>query len=198
MSIYIDNFFDLVSISPHQDATSLQSIIIGDVTFPSLETFEVSDCPNLRSFPSLRGVGSCLRSLIISCGDEVLPTGLQSCTSLSKLIIECPNLISIPELRELHSLMEFRIFDCYNLKSIPDLRELHSFTHLCIVSCKKFMRLPDELKCVTRLKSLVIGRFCEELDAFPSLSSIQHLHMSLDRLILAGWEKLNSLPDEIQ
>ena len=86
-----------------------------------------SSYSNLRSFPSLQGVGSCLRSLIISCGDEVLPTGLQSCTSLSKLIIECPNLISIPELRELHSLMEFRIFDCYNLKSIPDLRELQFF-----------------------------------------------------------------------
>jgi len=62
MSIYIDNCFDLVSISPHEDATSLQSIIIGDVTFPSLETFEVSDCPNLTSFPSLQGAGSRLRS----------------------------------------------------------------------------------------------------------------------------------------
>nr|POE89069.1 putative disease resistance protein [Quercus suber] len=54
MSIYIGNCFDLVSISPHQD-----------VTFPSLETFEVRDCPNLRSFPSLQGVGSHLRSLEI-------------------------------------------------------------------------------------------------------------------------------------
>ena len=53
-------------------------------------------------------------------------------------------------------------------------------------------------ECVTRLKALAIGGFCEELDAFPSLSSIQHLHTSLERLRLFGWAKLNSLPDEIQ
>ena len=56
-------------------------------------------------------------------------------------------------------------------------------------------RLPGGLsEC---LKTLEIGGFCEELDAFPSLSSIQHLHASLEQLNLYGWSKLNSLPDEI-
>jgi Leucine-rich repeat (LRR) protein len=54
------------------------------------------------------------------------------------------------------------------------------------------------VRLLTRLKSLTIGGFCEELDAFPSLSSIQHLHASLQTLRLDGWAKLNSLPDEIQ
>ena len=49
MSIKISCCFDLVSISPHQD-----------VTFPSLEMFEVFNCPNLRSFLILQGAGSCL------------------------------------------------------------------------------------------------------------------------------------------
>jgi hypothetical protein len=48
------------------------------------------------------------------------------------------------------------------------------------------------------LNDLTIGGYCEELDAFPSLSSIQHLHTSLKYLELYGWAKLNSLLDQIQ
>nr|POF25700.1 disease resistance protein tao1 [Quercus suber] len=212
MSIYISNCSDLVSIPAYQDVTSLQSFRISGceklselsialLTLPSLETFEVSGCPNLRSFPSLQGAGSLLPSLAISCGDEVLPTALQSCMSLSSLSIkECPNLILIPELRKLHSLTKLEICDCPNLKSIPDLGELHSLTQLSILRCQtlKLTCLPEELEFVTRLKYLAIGGFCEELDAFPSLSSIQHLHTSLESLDLYGWAKLNSLPEEIQ
>ena len=171
-----------MSISPHQD-----------VTFPSLEMFEVFNCPNLRSFLILQGAGSCLWSLTISCGDEVLPTWLQSCTSLSTLTIACQNLISIPELRELHSLAVLNISNCSNLKSILDLGELHSLTYLSIFYCQKLTCLTEELKRVTRLKYLLIGGFCVELDTFPSLSSIQNLHTSLESLGLFGWDKLNSL-----
>ncbi|XP_075661653.1 putative disease resistance protein RGA3 [Castanea sativa] len=212
MSIKIYNCSDLVSIPPHQDVTSLQSFKISGceklselpnalLTLPSLETFKVSDCPNLRSFPSLQGAGSLLRSLAISCGDEVLPTVFQFCTSLSSLsITKCPNLILIPELRKVHSLTNLEISNCPNLQSIPDLGELHSLTRLRIFRCQtlKLTCLPEELKCVTRLKDLEIGGYCEELDAFPSLSSIQHVHTSLESLVLYGWDKLNSLPDEIQ
>ena len=148
MSIHINYCSDLVSISLPQDATSLQlfrtsgckklsELSNAPLTLPSLETFEVSYCPNLRSFPSLQGAGSLLRSLSISCGDEVLQTALQSCTSLSTLIImQCPNLILIPELRKLHSLTVLQICDCPNLKSIPDLGELHSLTRLSIFRCQ--------------------------------------------------------------
>ena len=189
MSLSIWHCDDLVSLSPHGDVwgfyTSLRSLSIskckklsylpdGMHTLRSLEEFEVCDCPNLRSFPSIKGVAILLRTLAISCSDEVLPTGLQSCISLSLLVIkECPNLISIPNLQDLHSLYS-----------------------LTIRSCKRLMCLPDGLDYLTRLKHLVIGGFCEELDAFPSLSSIQHA--SLETLELYGWAKLNSLPDDIQ
>ncbi|XP_030940127.1 putative disease resistance protein RGA1 [Quercus lobata] len=189
MSLRIENCDDLVSLSPHGDVwgfyTSLRSLQIlnckklsylpdGLHTLRSLENFEVRYCPNLRSFPSIKGVALLLRRLTISCSIEVLPTGLESCISLSSLeISECPNLISI-----------------------PNLQDLHSLSSLTIRSCKRLMGLPDGLDCLTRLKDLSIGRFCEELDAFPSLSSIQHA--SLESLALYGWAKLNSLPDDIQ
>ena len=69
MSIIMKSYSDLVSISPHQDITSLQSFItdtcekLSDLsmtwlTLPLLEMFLVINCPNLRSFPSLQGAGS--------------------------------------------------------------------------------------------------------------------------------------------
>ncbi|KAF3959159.1 hypothetical protein CMV_015996 [Castanea mollissima] len=188
MRLVIHYCADLESILPHEDVgafcISLRYIYISSClklsyipdtlhTLQSLETFGVDGCSNLRHFPSIQGVAS-LRDLIISCGVEVLPTGLQSCTSLSEL----------------------RISSCPNLISIPDLGELHSLSRLTILGCPKLTRLPGGLsEC---LKTLEIGGFCEELDAFPSLSSIQHLHASLEELDLYGWSKLNSLPDEIQ
>ncbi|KAM4113676.1 hypothetical protein ACJW30_04G013900 [Castanea mollissima] len=189
MSLSIWYCDDLVSLSPHGDVwgfyTSLRSLYISNCkklsylpdglhTLRSLENFEVRNCPNLRSFPSIKGVALLLRTLAISCSDEVLPIGLQSCISLSSLVInECPNLISI-----------------------PNLQDLHSLSSLTITSCKRLMVLPDGLDYLTSLKDLSIGGFCEELDAFPSLSSIQHA--SLERLTLYGWAKLNSLPEDIQ
>ncbi|KAM4078333.1 hypothetical protein ACB094_09G029100 [Castanea mollissima] len=188
MRLVIHYCADLESILPHEDVgafcTSLRYIYISSClklsyipdtlhTLQSLETFGVDGCSNLRHFPSIQGVAS-LRDLKISCGDGVLPTGLQSCTSLSRL----------------------RISSCPNLISIPDLGELHSLSRLTILGCPKLTRLPGGLsEC---LKTLEIGGFCEELDAFPSLSFIQHLHASLEELNLYGWSKLNSLPDEIQ
>nr|POF20998.1 putative disease resistance protein rga4 [Quercus suber] len=166
-------------------------------TVISLETLEVKGCPKLMSFPSIQGVASLLRHLAISCGDEVLPTGLQSCTSLQDLrISDCPNLILIPNLRELQSLTQLEIWRCPNLKSIADLEELRSLNKLAICKCQKLTGLPQGLSDC--LKGLSIGGFCEELNVFPSLSSIQHLHTSLERLYLYGWAKINTLPDEIQ
>ena len=201
VSLYIWDCAELVSISSHQNVSSLQSITkiecgkLRDLpnallTLPSLETFSVINCPNLRPFPSIQDLGSLLRNLSISCGEEVLLTGLQSSTSLSYLRIRnCPNLISIPDLCKLHSLNQLGIRNCPNLISIPDLRD-----------CQKLTRLPEDLHCLTCLKSLSIGGFCEELDAFPSLSStsLKHLHSSLQTLDLHGWDRLNSLPDDIQ
>ncbi|KAF3948135.1 hypothetical protein CMV_025833 [Castanea mollissima] len=239
MSLNIWDCADLVSILlPHEDDVcapriSLQSLYIRGCnklshlpntlqTLNSLEKFRVFDCPNVMYFPSLQGVAP-LRTLRISCGVEVFPSGLQSCTSLSELNIsicpnlklipdmpelhslirldiwDCPNLISIGDLRGLHSLIQLDICDFPNLISIGDLRGLHSLTRLEIARCPKLGHLPDGLDCLTRLKYLEIGGLCEELDVSTILCSIQHQHLqtSLEELVLYGCDKLNTPPDEI-
>lgn len=58
--------------------------------------------------------------------------------------------------------------------------------------------LPEGLEGLYKLETLAIGGFCEELETFPSLSSvIQQLDCSLKQLYLYE-TKLNSLPDEIK
>ncbi|KAK7850433.1 disease resistance protein rpp5 [Quercus suber] len=216
MSIVINSCSDLVSISPHQDITSLQSFIIDTceklsdlsitwLTLPLLEMFLAINCPNLRSFPSLQGAGSHLQNTCEQLSD-LLITWLILLLIETFLLINCPNLRSFPSLQGVGShLLSLGIScgdECPNLKSIPDLRELYSLTHLSIFNCQtlKLTCLPELLACFTSLKSLKISGFCEELDAFPSLrlSSIQHLHTSLETLLLHGWPKVDSLPDEIQ
>ncbi|KAM4113680.1 hypothetical protein ACJW30_04G014300 [Castanea mollissima] len=163
LSLMISECADLESIVPHEDVWAFCS---------SLRSLQIEDCWKLQ----IQGVPSHLQRLEISGCVNILPTGLQSCTSLTQLKIwSCDNLISIPELRGLHSLIELEIWDC-----------------------PKLTRLPEGLESLTLLKSLEIGKFYEELDDFPSLVSIEHLHASLQHLQLKGWPKLKSIPDNIQ
>nr|POF20999.1 putative disease resistance protein rga4 [Quercus suber] len=187
----------------------------------SLDTLEVKGCPKLMSFPSIQAAASLLRHLAISCGDEVLPTGLQFCTSLRGLSInDCPNLILIPDLPEFRSLTLLEISGCPNLKFIPDIGEVRSLTQLEISGCPNLEFIPDivEVRSLTqvdifdcqkltrlpqwlwdcRLNRLSIGGFCEELDVFSIPSSMTSIHASLKFLCLYGWTRLNSIPDEIQ
>ena len=113
---------------------------------------------------------------IIGCDIDELPSGLQFCTSLLYLKIDCPNLKSIPDLGEV-----FHSFINLKLSNFPDLR----------------------LKLSQReghLKTSVIGGFIEELDAFPILHYpfIRYSHAFLKKLRLHGSPTLNSLPNEIQ
>jgi Leucine-rich repeat (LRR) protein len=54
----------------------------------------------------------------------------------------------------------------------------------------------------TQLQSLSIGGFSEEMEAFPAgvLNSIQHLNLSgsLKSLWIYGWDKLKSVPHQLQ
>ncbi|GKV49892.1 hypothetical protein SLEP1_g56616 [Rubroshorea leprosula] len=179
----------------------------------SLVKLEIWKCPKLKFVPSLEGLVSLKTVVVEDCdGLECLPSGLSSCTALEKLKIwNCCNLVSIPEeLKQLRSLVELHIFECRKLRSFPEelslerlryencpnrvsfhgeLKELHSLT---ILGCPKLVGLLKEsLGCCTRLKTLDIGRFSEELEEFPSLSSIP---ASLEDLTLMGWEKLTQLP----
>ena len=156
-----------------RSCSNLKSIVDTLHTCVSLKKLVVQDCPKLRSLP---GVPSVIQHLeIIRCGIDELPSGLQSCASLRYLDIRrCRNLKSIPDLGEVfHSLINLKLSNC------PDVR-------------LKLSRRED------RLKTLVIGGFIEELDAFPirCYPSIRYSYASLKKLYCLGG--LHSLPNEIQ
>ncbi|XVE80892.1 hypothetical protein DITRI_Ditri15bG0017500 [Diplodiscus trichospermus] len=137
----------------------------------------IEECPYLTSIPSIHGFSSLLM-LKLPAGLRSLPSGLRTCTSLQKLCIDFSfNLQEIPEdIGQLHSLQDLQIKHCWNLKSFPE----------------------ESLGCLTCLKTLELGPFSEELEEFPGLRSIHHLHSSLEELKLNGWQKISSLPDQLQ
>ncbi|GLU17198.1 hypothetical protein SLE2022_335890 [Rubroshorea leprosula] len=148
-------------------------------TLTCLEELDLSRFEDLRPILSVNGLSSLRKLRIDKCSSAVsLPNGLSSSTALKKLIIsECPNLISISEdLKDLHSLVELGIIHCENLRSIPE----------------------ESFSCLVCLERLEIGGFSKELEEFPCLNSIHHLHASLQELTLYGWEKLTHLPPQIQ
>ncbi|GLT55757.1 hypothetical protein SLA2020_288500 [Shorea laevis] len=131
-----------------------------------------------------------------------LPHQLQHFTALKRLWIRNFNGVeAFPEwLGDLSSLTYLRIDSWNKLKSIPEeLGNLSSLSSLLIDSCNKLNRIPEEcLGRLIHLKRLTMGPFYSELEEFPGLTSIHHLHASLKYLTLEGWDKLNSLPDQLQ
>ncbi|KAK8511433.1 hypothetical protein V6N13_024070 [Hibiscus sabdariffa] len=144
-----------------------------------LEELEIERCPRLVAVPSLDGLSSLIEIKLYGCDRlKSLPSGLSTCTSLLHLIIN----------------------DCSNLESVTeDVGKLHSLEELCIRGCQNLKRLPEEsLGCLTRLKTLRLGPFSVEVEEFPGLGSIHHLHSSLKQLTLFGWDKPCSLPHQLQ
>ncbi|KAK8275364.1 hypothetical protein V6Z11_D10G133900 [Gossypium hirsutum] len=144
-----------------------------------LETLEIANCPIMISIPSLDGFSSLLELELNKCEALTsLPSGLSTCTSLWRLFI----------------------YNCNNLESIPeDVGQLRCLEELRICDCQSMKRLPEEsLGCLTSLKRLELGPFSEELEEFPGLGSIHHLHSSLKELTLWGWDKACTLPNQLQ
>ncbi|GKV15134.1 hypothetical protein SLEP1_g25937 [Rubroshorea leprosula] len=157
----------------------LTSLPIGLGSCISLQLLEIRGCQNLNSIPSINRLTSLERLNLFRCnGLMCLPIGLDSCISVQRLGIDsCPNLISIPkDIGKLHSLNVLSIMDCKNLRSIPG----------------------EWLASLTCLKGLHLGPFWSELEDFPGLTSIHQLHGSLEQLALYGWDKLESLPHQLQ
>ncbi|GLU14954.1 hypothetical protein SLE2022_314890 [Rubroshorea leprosula] len=148
-------------------------------THHKLSELRISLCPNLVTLPNMDDLLSLKTLSICSCEKLIsLPCGLGSCISLQRLKIwNCPNLISIAE----------------------DIRRLHSLTSLTILHCGSLRSISEEcLGCFTSLKELEMGPFWSELEEFPGLSSIHHLHASLEVLEIRGWNKLKSVPHQLQ
>ncbi|KAK8485032.1 hypothetical protein V6N12_014108 [Hibiscus sabdariffa] len=189
---------------------------------------DISDCSNLISFPSHGGSQSLSKLMLVRCKELREIEGVFSaCTRLESLdIVNCHNLIPvpIPSLDDFSSLVRLRLDGCTGLTSLPtglrtctclkfliiqnctdlesipeDVGQLHSLVELSISSCRNLKNIPEHsLRCLACLERLTLGPFSEELDEFPGLGSIHHLHSSLRSLTLTGWEKLCSLPHQLQ
>ncbi|PRQ38716.1 putative P-loop containing nucleoside triphosphate hydrolase, leucine-rich repeat domain, L [Rosa chinensis] len=201
----IDNCHNLESIRITQGIASLRKLNIescdklsslgsGLNYCTSLQELEIKDCYNLTSIPITQGITSLRELKIDSCWSLLsLPSGLQFCTSLEDLYItDCSSLLSL----SVSILEEEEIsqgFDAY--LSVP---EEHCRTIESILgrSLKLKYVCTVGFHHLTRLKTLRIGAFWEELDAFP------HFHLppnsQLVELCLFGWPKLESLPQQIQ
>ncbi|CAL8074277.1 unnamed protein product [Prunus armeniaca] len=170
--------------------------------FPCLEDLTISYCDSLEFVPITLGKGMpCLRKLQIQNCNKLssLPTSLEYCISLQELVIWCcDGLTSLPSgLQSCTSLKKLRILSCDNLISLADLdvSRLQSLSSLHIFNCGKLNYLPIEgLRSLTRLESMKIGLFSEELDSFPDFE----LPSQIRTLEIRGWPKLKSLPQQIQ
>jgi len=200
--------------------------------FTSLQILEIRWCSKLASIPSIQHctalvqlmIGHCrelmsipgdfrelkysLKELMVDgCKLGALPSGLQCCASLERLVInDWSELIHISDLQELSSLRSLTIKSCDKLISIDwhGLRQLPSLVHLTISRCRSLSDIPEDdwLAGLTQLKELIIGGYSEEMEAFPAgvLNSIQHLNLSgsLESLEIYGWDKLKSVPHQLQ
>ncbi|XP_052308166.1 putative disease resistance protein RGA3 isoform X4 [Populus trichocarpa] len=187
----------LESIPSVHRCTTLVQLIIGD-------------CRELISIPGDFGeLKYSLKTLRVNgCKLGALPSGLQCCASLEELtVIDCSELIRFSGLQELSSLRSLGIIRCDKLISIDDwhgLRQLSSLVSLAITTCPSLRDIPEDdwLGGFTQLQSLSIGGFSEEMEAFPAgvLNSIQHLNLSgsLKYLWIYGWDKLKSVPHQLQ
>ncbi|GKV04442.1 hypothetical protein SLEP1_g16594 [Rubroshorea leprosula] len=88
---------------------------------------------------------------------------------------------------------------CCKLMAIPSMNGLSSLQFLRIEECFNTRSISGEcLRYLVGLKKLEMGYFCDELEEFPGLAHIHQLNSSLESLILRGWDKVKSLPDQLQ
>ncbi|XVF65810.1 hypothetical protein PTKIN_Ptkin09bG0280800 [Pterospermum kingtungense] len=177
----------------------------GDIS--SLRVLNVFQCDELSTIEEGLLASMCLRYVNISGRRNLTSIGdggpFASGTRLEDLTIGfCPNLKSIPSIEGCSSLLNLWLDGCQGLASLPSgLPTCTSLKCLTLRCCTNLKSIPEEslsLGCLTHLKKLCLGPFSEELEEFPGLSSIHHLHSSLQHLYIYGWGKLSSLPHQLQ
>ncbi|CAB4261491.1 unnamed protein product [Prunus armeniaca] len=108
------------------------------------------------------------------------------------------------------NLTEILLWNCNECEQVPSLGHLPILGLLILaismypgcslflstyINCGKLNYLPIEgLRSLTRLESMKIGLFSEELDSFPDFE----LPSQIRTLEIRGWPKLKSLPQQIQ
>ncbi|XP_048420320.1 putative disease resistance protein RGA4 isoform X1 [Pyrus x bretschneideri] len=203
VEVSIENCNNLTSIEIKGSGSltdSLQKLtIIGcrdlsSIQCPSLQELEIYNCPKLSSF----GVKSSRAEKEEECISLQSTSDLRTMTSLRLLrIVNCERLGSwVSSLQFPLSLETLSIGDMPNLHILPSLDHLHSLRTLVILNWRNLKYLPTGLQWPNGLETLTIGGFWEELDSFPDFEVGSLMHLT--SLVLYGWPKLKSLPQQIQ
>ncbi|GKV02262.1 hypothetical protein SLEP1_g14719 [Rubroshorea leprosula] len=156
----------------------------GTITlFPALKNLTLSDMESLEEWAEIEGV------LVFPCLEWL---EIQACPKLKTW--------SMGGFASHHKLSVLRISNCWSLVALPEwLGNLSSLTSLRICRCNKLKSIPEEcLGRLTCLESLWMNPFWSELEEYPGLTSMHHLHASLKSLRLEGWDKLKSLPHQLR
>ncbi|XVF65847.1 hypothetical protein PTKIN_Ptkin09bG0283800 [Pterospermum kingtungense] len=139
--------------------------------FPALKELRIEECPSLSRNP------------IIS-----------RFSSLEKLTI--PIMVSLPSTT---STAPLKLVGWKKLSSLShQLQHLTALEGLSIHYFSAVKALPEWFGNLSNLKRLGLGPFSEDQEECPDLSFIFLFHSSLRELTLYGWEKLSSLPHQLQ
>ncbi|XP_021906334.1 putative disease resistance protein RGA3 [Carica papaya] len=129
---------------------------------------------------------------------QQLPKGVENLISLRQFYFDSPNLVPalIGRLTSLRALTMFNVWIDTSTSWLWSCKSLQNFI-LC--NCHDLSYFPEDLGgFITGLTKLWIGGFSEELEEFPNFSFIQYCCASLENLRLIGWDKLKSLPHQLQ
>jgi structure-specific endonuclease subunit SLX1 len=175
-----------------------------------LLSLEIKDCPKLRSFSGELDSLSALQSFRISnCPELESLSELGSLKSLKSLSIDrCHNLGSFAEegMGSLTSLQHFSLSNCENITAFPHaMQHLVCLQTLQIWSCPKLSTLPESLGNLAALKELELW-YCENLLCLPEsmqrLTSLQflsvwscpHLEIQCEKDQGKDWHKIKHIP----
>ncbi|XP_048318915.2 putative disease resistance RPP13-like protein 1 [Ziziphus jujuba] len=141
---------------------------------PSLNSLEISNCPEVESFP-----------------EGGLPFNLAQLT-----VGGCEKLKALPEqmCNLLPSLNSLEIFDCPEVEeSFAEVDLPPNLTQLTVGGCKRLKALPEQMfNLLSCLKELQMGD-CPEVESFPEVD----LPSNLTQLKVSGCKKLKVLPKQM-
>ncbi|XP_056689597.1 putative disease resistance protein RGA4 isoform X2 [Spinacia oleracea] len=166
----------------------------------SLQTLRIKRCQNLSYLPESLSKLISLELLQINYCPNLVSLSNLSCLGLLRQvdIFDIRGLTNFPEgLLDCKSLERLWFSNCPKVKKLPDLTGLSRLCNLSITSMTKMIsHPPDWLYHLPCLTTLHIGSYYE-LDEFPDMSFLSKI-TSLKTLHLYGWEKLQSLPEQLQ